>query len=511
MGCLYFSITSDDRVVGFLTDDAIYLLMAEVYSPWHAGTDSLLEFVRSQNHFPPFYPVIMGLLGVDSGNPVLASHISVCMLITGLIGVGFWVYRESGSFITGLGIPVLIAILPGTLIFTQGLWSEFLFICLLYAALFILSKSEITGQHWLIAALLIALCALTRIVGVTLIAAYCLMLLIRRPRFYPYYAAVSVIPIVLWLFIGSGRVSETTYVGTLLDSLSNLNPTRIIDIITNKVSVIYYSMSWLLSGYDKSGQHPLLIGTFLLAMLAIAIPAIIKRFKQRKIDVYFLILYMLVILVWPYSDTYFVSRFLFPVLPVFFLYIYLGLTILTHHKTYRIYGFCILLILGCTVGLPMSWHIIHMATTSVGRDLDPYRRHRSWLASESHEDAVKNARQTKIILTSLQELRKYIPEDECVYSAYTGLVMLHTRRISGALPEPATTDAAFDRQTKKCRYIIALPLVDQEKTYPAFYPVKRLEHNKHYRTTPFLSKLTNFTKPALYLIERVKQTGKNPL
>ena len=504
-GSLYYSITSDDRVVGLSTDDAIYLIMAEVYSPWHRGTDSLLEFVRSQNHFPPFYPVVMGLMGVTSGNPELASHVSTAFLILGFIAAGFWVYSETGSYFAGLLIALMICIMPGTLIFTQELWSEFLFIGLLYTTLFILSRSVITGRLWLIAALLAALCSLTRTIGISLVIAYCLTLLIKRPRYYPVYAAAGLLPIVYWLLIGSGGVSESAYIGTLLDTLADLNLARFTEITVNKASVVYHSLYWLLTGRDNPAQYHYPVMLFLLAMIGISLLAFVKRFKEKKIDVYFLALYLCVIFVWPFTDRYFVSRFLFPVLPVLFLYSYLGLKTIIHRKTYRTYGLGITLVLTCMIGLPESLNIIHLATTSVGNDLDPYRRNRSWLSSASHDEAIKNAKGTKILLTSLQELQKYIPQGECVYSTYTALVMLHLHRISGALPAPDVNDADFGRQTVNCRYIIALPLVDYERKYPEFYPVDRLANNGNYRITPYLSKMTNYSKPALFLIERISQ------
>jgi len=506
LGSIYYSITSDDRVVGLSTDDAIYLLMAEIYSPWRGGTDSLLEFVRSQNHFPPFYPVLMAVMGVDTGNPELASHITTAFLILGFVAAGFWVYRETGSYLAGLLIALLVSLLPGTLILTQELWSEFLFICLLYSTLFLLSKPDITGQLWFIAAILAALCSLTRTIGISLIIAFCLVLLIRRPRYYLFYAAASILPIVYWLLIGSGGVSETAYIGTLLDTLNNLNIEGAFDITVNKSNVIYHSIYWLLTGLDKPNLHHYPAMFFLLAMTAIVVPAFVKRIKQKKIDVYFLTLYLSVVFVWPFTDTYFVSRFLFPVLPLLAFYIYLGLAGLIRHRTYRIFCISIILILTCMIGLPESWNIIQMATTSVGKDLDPYRRNRSWLSSASQEQAVKNAKGTKMLLTSLQEMQKFIPPDDCVYSVYTALVMLHSHRISGALPTPDVTDEEFDRHTADCRYIIALPLVDYARTYPEFYPVTRLANNRNYRITPYLSIMTNYSKPALFLIERIRQT-----
>ena len=43
----FYSLTYGDKTVGYLSDDAIYLLMAEIFSPWRHSTDLLLEFLRT--------------------------------------------------------------------------------------------------------------------------------------------------------------------------------------------------------------------------------------------------------------------------------------------------------------------------------------------------------------------------------------------------------------------------------------------------------------------------------
>ena len=77
----YFSITSNDHVVGFLSDDAVYLLMAEMHSLWNRDIDPVIEYMRPEYQFPPLYPFLLGLMGADSSSPELASSITTFFFV----------------------------------------------------------------------------------------------------------------------------------------------------------------------------------------------------------------------------------------------------------------------------------------------------------------------------------------------------------------------------------------------------------------------------------------------
>ena len=91
----YFTFTSNDLVVGFLSDDAVYLLQAELYSPWHSEKLPVLNFIREESRFPPLYPLLLGFMGTDTNNPVLASNITICFLILSIFISGYWIWREN--------------------------------------------------------------------------------------------------------------------------------------------------------------------------------------------------------------------------------------------------------------------------------------------------------------------------------------------------------------------------------------------------------------------------------
>lgn len=498
----YFSITSGDRVVGFLTDDAIYLLMAEIYSPWHMASDNLLEFIRSINHFPPLYPVLMGIAGVDSGNPELASRISISMLLIGFAAIGCWIFSETRNLFVSVCIPVITALLPGTLIFSQGLWSEFLFILLLYASLSILAANRLTGQHLLAATLLIALLSLTRTTGISLVLAYCLVLIIQRPKYYISNSLICISPFLYWFFLANWSNTGSVYLSPIGRLLNNSSLQSISTVISDKISSFFYSFYWLITGADNPDRPPFLAVVIILLIILLIIPVIFSRLKNLKIDAFFIIIYLIIIFIWPASDIYYVTRFLFPVIPLFLFYLLKAAELVFRRGRAANYAFGSLLACIIILALPNSLSYSMMAFTSIDEGLSPYRRHRTWLTSESYEAAVRNARFTRDLLMSLQQLRNMVPETECIYSMHTALVMLHSHRISGALPVPGVSDDDFRKGLYGCNYIVAMQLTDQNNTYPEYYPMMRLSGDYSYEVTPIYPGNEKNINPRAYLLTR---------
>src|SRR5215475_2636051 len=50
----------------FFSDDAVYLLMADAFSPFVAADPALFDYVLRESLFPPFYPLLLGWLGAGS-------------------------------------------------------------------------------------------------------------------------------------------------------------------------------------------------------------------------------------------------------------------------------------------------------------------------------------------------------------------------------------------------------------------------------------------------------------
>jgi|GEM_PF-4692692 len=321
----FYSLTWGDKVVGYLSDDAIYLLMAEMFSPWHHATGLVFEMLRQEHHFPPLYPVMLGLLGADSQTPALAAAVSTALLILAVAAFGTWIYRDSGKRLAAVGLPLLFAVLPGTIIFTQGLWSEFLFMAFFYGALALIADRQPEPGHWLACSLFIALTAVTRAVGVALIAGYGLYLFLQRPRRWLLYLLVAALPFVYWVGFINIRAVDHGYFGVLLQALAGGDHAggALFHDLAAKAATLYGAWRWqFLVGGGRAGGP--LIDAILILLLLAALAGFCRRLYHRRLDALCLVFYGITVLLWPFSALNFESRFLFPLMPLLLFYIVNG-------------------------------------------------------------------------------------------------------------------------------------------------------------------------------------------
>lgn len=87
---LYAWLATRNTRVGFLADDALYLLMAEMYSPYRDALGALYEHVWQYSHLPPFYPWLLALAGAgpDQLQPARLANAG-CMTLAWLVYHGW--------------------------------------------------------------------------------------------------------------------------------------------------------------------------------------------------------------------------------------------------------------------------------------------------------------------------------------------------------------------------------------------------------------------------------------
>lgn len=484
IAAFFYSLTWGDQVAGYLSDDAIYLIMAQVFSPWPHATDLLQQFMRTDSHFPPLYPVLLGLFGAGPQDPALASAISIAFLVIAVAVFGVWVYLETGRRLPALLLPVVFALLPGTVIFTQGLWSEFLFMVFFYAALALAAVREPDRSHWLACSLFIALTSLTRAVGVAFIAAYCLYLILKRPRYYLLQIPVAALPFLYWATIINVRSTEHGYFGILLGALSSEQGrwSGLYHALLLKLAAMYRGWEWQFRVSDILPGSGWLIHAVLACLLLAALAGFLQRLRHARLDALCLLAYAATVIVWPFSDQNFVTRFVFPVTPLLLFYAVHAAGMLA----YRPRRVAVLLL--CAAVIISAWspatYVLQRAYAPAPEGLAPYKHDYAWFYSRSLKDAVASARGSRDLFQALRKVGTLVPENECIFSFQTALVMLHTHRISGVYPPPSVSDAAFAHATRGCRYMLALPLTSINSDFPEYYPLQRIAKDPSYTITP---------------------------
>ena len=507
IGSFFYSLTYGDKNVGYLSDDAIYLLMAEIFSPWKHTTSLLFQYLRADNHFPPLYPVMLGLFGADSHSPVLASVITTAFLTIAVVVYGIWIYMESGRRTLALALPLLFSLLPGTIIFTQGLWSEFLFMCFFYGALALVSDKTLTGSHWLASSLFIALTALTRAVGISFIAAYCLYLILKRPRYYILYILVAALPFLYWAFFINIQATDHGYFGMLLKSFTSgqVHAAGLLHDIFAKLVSMYDGWLWQFLIYDIHGSAGVPAHVSLAILLVVALAGFGHRLIHGRLDALCLVFYGITVLLWPFSDLNFVSRFVFPVTPLMLYYVFYAIGLVKENARSRKAVSLVVSVLIIFSIWPSASYLINRAYAAVPPEVAPYKHDRAWFYSKDLDSAIASANGSKEIFHALNKVATMVPENECIFSFHTALVMLYTHRISGFYPLPSVSNEEFAYGTRGCRWMVALPLTSLNNDFPKYYPMQRIVNNPAYTIFPILpDDAVQDTQVTLFLIRRDK-------
>jgi len=204
-GCLllvYFSLTWYLRIPAVTTgnDDATYLHLARAVSHfnyrelWIVG-----EPVHSQ--YPPFYPIILAAVGFFSGYRLDALLVVNHLLVVAALCLMFDAVRRLWSPALALLMLAMLVVNPGLVLLGGRIMSEAPYLALSCLVLWIPTRTS-TDRTWVGVAFCAAaiLAALTRSVGITLLAAvFVLWALDRRWRALGAFALASSILVGSWL------------------------------------------------------------------------------------------------------------------------------------------------------------------------------------------------------------------------------------------------------------------------------------------------------------------------
>lgn len=502
--CLfYYSITFNDQLAGFNSDDAIYLLLSDLYSFKTAGHETLYELLRTTSYFPPLYPMVLALFGADSGNPALATNITVAIQVIALFIPAFWVYKKTNNIYVSLASFIIFLILPGSLIFSQELWSEHLFMFFLYWCLIIINYKQINTKHWLSIAALIALATFTRSIGIALIIAFIFFLFANRIRFASLYSGISLIPFIFWNIVRESYFDRASYLDTFLSTISNLSYYQIFELFIKKITILYQSVLWIFSSIQTNLFHQIITNLFLLFFSTLILIELLDRFKKFKFDAFFLIAYIAILFAWPYDSVFFVSRFLYPLFPLLAFYFINRYSLyITRYKCSLITHIFLLSVVLITI-LPSSYQFLSRAYADVESELMPFRRDRQWLMTDDVEIAKILINNSYFTIKSLKEMQNIVPVNECIYSIQAPIIMLHAKRVSSILPHPEVSDEEFTKETSTCNYILAMPVYDAAGKYPEFYPMQRLSNDDYHEAAYFKDPKNN---AEIFLLEKFSNT-----
>lgn len=485
VAALLLAATAGDREAGFQSDDGAYLVLAEAYALPEAQRLPVHDDVIRDTHFPPGWPMVLGALGATPDALEHASRITVASLLLALIAVYGWGRAESGSRAAAIAAALVTGLMPATLLFVQTVFSEFLFMAMVFAAFAALAAAESSSGRpraswWLLAAALVALASLTRSVGTVLIIAFVISALMRRPPRWPLAALIAALPWLAWNLAHAAIAGKTGYLGDGERGLSVLLGAG----LDHWWSVLVdMGRFWVqdLVGPDGRGLPTVWAAPLVAALSVPILPLWWRRFRDGRCDAWYLIGSLTLILIWPYTGSYYVPRFLYPLIPLQL--VYLGIAL--RGRRWPSAGAALLV---ATLVLPATVPMLLRAYSAVPDDLQGYQRNPNFLAVADRDAAMTYTRFYRDITQALLSAALDVPATQCVHAPQSALVMLHMRRIARPTPKPALIDSlrgASHRLSEVggCRWVLAVN--SSTPAVPSMYPAEPLSRMPAYEVQIF--------------------------
>ena len=178
IGLLYAYLGLHNPYVGFQADDALYLLMADIYSPHIDSVLPVYGHVKAYSQLPPLFPLLLGMFGAGTDNlPAARLFVAGAMLCANLL---FYAWLRVVAVPRGhaLALVAIQAVLPITLIHVVDIWSEGLYLCFTFLSLIAMryaEKTHFTPAACLAVGVAVGCAIATRTVGLALLPAMLLL------------------------------------------------------------------------------------------------------------------------------------------------------------------------------------------------------------------------------------------------------------------------------------------------------------------------------------------------
>ncbi|MBW2465905.1 MAG: glycosyltransferase family 39 protein [Deltaproteobacteria bacterium] len=465
----YIFWTWNPELAGLGGDNGVYLLTANFYSPWSPPSDIARHFAE-RSQYPPLYPLLLALFG--GGENILAAHlITTACLLLALIILRAWLISIGLHKTTANLAVMLFVLLPGTVRISMFILSENLYLLLSMLALYLATQAEKKkNSPWLQAAALVIVAAtLTRTVGLSLAAAFCLYLALHRPRHGLVTGLAVIIP--LLLYSGYTSLKSTEHASYFAVFASYYNSDTLIKIIDQVRNESFYLWQGWQANFESAA------GDFLIGLcLAISLISLTYRVYKRRLDGYYILCYFLIILFWPYPAE--AKRFMYVVLPImvgqsFLLISHIPSLPVGKIKIYPVNVFIIALIF---LSLPNTLIIADRLLQPLPPQLNKYRRTKH-LYSLNPQIAVNNLHNAMILIEDMKDLNKKLPERAIIYGIIPSIISLYSNRLAFMPPSDINHDNSINYNGDFSRPVFFYMTALTSPSIPTpYYPLEKIRN-----------------------------------
>ena len=294
---------------------------------------------------PPGFPLLLApIITLMEINIVALKQFLVIWSGIAILSV-YLFFKQTKNSAYAFGIAFLFALMPLTFMYARRVYAAMPFTAITYLAL-IFTTTYARKKHWLnghlfLLSIFIIFGFYLRTIGVILFISIVLWLSIKKDYAKTISLSIICTPFIAYWFywtsqvqqtIRSGYLEQLFQSGTIFKQLQ-LGASNFIGNMLLVTENIFYLSSKLPLQLAPSNPNLLIISyiTLIFVLLFIAIGFI--RTKMISLEKIFIILYMLVLVVWPHV----IDRFIIPILPLMVHYYIQGITfvcrwLVKHHK-----------------------------------------------------------------------------------------------------------------------------------------------------------------------------------
>lgn len=450
--------------VGFLADDALYLLMADAYSPWRAASGPVVEHLWRYAHLPPFYPLLLGLAGAGADQLVPARIVTSLAMSAAWLLCFLWLRRGGVARAAALLLAAFGAWTPVTLLYTVDLWSEGLYVALVLVCLIGLQASTRARPSLvlLFGIGVAAGCAFgTRSIGIALLPAAGVALAGHgRRALLAFAAGFAFVACALWpLDMGQAAPS---YTGILrahyaADPLAALAAQLEAVAARWPAAALYDLFQWR----DAAGWRAWAGGALALAMAC----GLLRELARGAPAAVYTVVYMLIAWTWPYPEQ--TDRLLWPLLPCALWFAWRGVEWRRGGSPW--FGTTMALLL-CAFAAPALHATLSRALTPLPDPrVDDFRTTRYWLDASRGGEPLPPIRARAAQARAARDVARHVPVDGCIYTFNVQQVLLLAQRPSFLPPRPTLMERG---PPWGCAYflLVAAP----QRALPPLYPLDDL-------------------------------------
>ena len=441
-------------VAGFTPDDAIYLLMAEYFSN-PTFDDGVLIYVQSVTHFPPLYPLFIAGLTQYANLHEQAFLVHSLCAVAACLTWALVISRHIEMRWRFTLIILSLALLPGTLLLTTALWSEFLYLLLIALAILCFERAEHHPSYIWFCAVAVGLAAATRGFGLVAAIALFMVLLRRSPRTSFAVLLITTLPVAFGHLLGYGGGSYVEIFLQRVDSFAAFESAL-------RQNLAALGNGWLSLFAPHSPRLALAINC---VFLPLALYGFTRRLFAWKFDAVYLGGYLALLLIWPFPHV--IGRLAYGALPIVALHAVIGASHLT--ERFPGPGKCCTALLVVSVALGNGYSLYELSARYYSPDLPQslhsWRASQAWLSATSPPAGIADLQIKQATIEILQQLDQTLPAKACVYSDFPQPVMLRARRASW--PAPGGSDRP---DTPECGFHLIVSDSTVRKSVDALWP-----------------------------------------